>query len=402
MAPIYQLQNLLHSLLGSFLAFASLTNASLFRRPRRVAYRLGSRSAQVVNLLEEMSCGDQEAVDIWRRTGTCCRADEVARAIAAGYRVLGQGIGAETELMTTVIPDSVQDRPNWEQQIAARQSLRPVRRFCEDLRLHSANFGIMEAWVHGSLATLDDLPGYSDFDALILLDQNTCQCPDSLMKLQSYLAALSVNLYLYDPLQHHGLLVITEIDLRAYPQPYFPLELFRYAVPVTGENVPCVSLRCEKKELESAYLSASETVLRMSGQAVRHLTGYDIKAFLQTVVLLPVLYLQLKQGCYYYKRAGLQEAKRDFTPDEWCAVERATELRNQWKYRSVIPENLRNMIGTSINPKLLSNLHRLGSVTSRHTVQRVLGSDYKDRCTELTKAMSGKLIAQGFLENDKE
>jgi len=84
---------------------------------------------------------------------------------------------------------------------------------------------LIGAYVHGSLGTYEEI-AYSDFDALVILKNNVFESPSSLAKVAMKLNTARSIMFGFDPLQHHGWFVLTEVDLKYYCNAYFPADCF--------------------------------------------------------------------------------------------------------------------------------------------------------------------------------
>ena len=58
---------------------------------------------------------------------------------------------------------------------------------------------ITEAWYHGSVGNMDYIHGYSDVDALIVLDAKAVESPEALQEVHRRVLDISRNLYIQDP-----------------------------------------------------------------------------------------------------------------------------------------------------------------------------------------------------------
>ena len=77
-----------------------------------------------------------------------------------------------------------------------------------------------------SLVTLDYIKGFSDADCVIFLNDSTYSSIKSLNTTRKNITTLSKYLYLFDPLQHHGFFITSQLDASYYPQANYPLLLF--------------------------------------------------------------------------------------------------------------------------------------------------------------------------------
>ena len=381
------LQNALHRGLEVFINGYGPTKFSLLKRPSRMVFA----DSKVIDEIDSILCGflTNEQFPIHTSASREVSASEWADCIARGYRTLAKYVSKLSVSPRHPIP--VCSAPNeWFQQLKSSPSREPVREFSRQLYSFSVP-GLIGAWVHGSLGTLDEEVGYSDLDTILLLSAQAVSDAQRLLSLREKLNEPGVQLFLYDPLQHHGFFVITEVDLEAYPEAYFPIKLFKYASPNLRPGQPKLffSSRDDSKERIAAFNEAVQTVITPLPSRISW-SAYAIKAYLQTVILLPALYLQVRDANYLYKRDTFAAAKVDFTEAEWDIIDKATRLRENWKFRSLFPVCIRRCIGLWLNMIALSVLHRVESLLGTRAVLRVIGQDFVTQSQMLAQAMLDK------------
>ncbi len=390
-----ELQVILHELLSTFLSFSSIGLTSLLKRPRHVSYRVERKITKGKKIIQAVGCTDKYILDAWNvcsKESPNITSVQLACIIAYGYKLLNYHFKQPTDKHKVLFPKSDISSSCWREWLVADSRLSNVADFCKSVDLHAQSTGIKQVWVHGSLATMDWIPGYSDFDALIVIDENTCQSIAKLLALQEYVAELSICLYLHDPLQHHGLFVLSEIDFYSYPQCFFPFELFHNGAEVFNDDtMKSIYIRDDFKERKNAFLSAINTIKYLIHDKNDLKYAYDLKAVLQTVVLLPALYLQLKNNQYYYKKNTFSLAKKDFTENEWQIIGDVTRLRIHWSYKSNLSYRVQRLTGRVFNPKFLSTYHRAMSRLDKNSVINIVGNDYRKKCLSLILAMENKL-----------
>ena len=401
---IGRLQTLLHGLLDAFLNFGPVAPLNVVSSAKAIRYRLGQRPSEVVRILNSLGCQEKDTVKAWDKlvaTTNSCSSEDFARALSTGYVFLDSIIHDIETTSAVDLPVSEMDRSTWMARIHTNSACKAVGQFCDHAK-ESHKFGIRQTWVHGSLGTLDGVAGYSDFDALVILHRESYRSASGLFALREHIRDLCACLYLYDPLQHHGLFVVTDTDLQAYPQAYFPLELFRHAIPVAGgETVLRAFLRDDSRERMDSFMGACNTVRMLLARSFGKVTAYDLKSLLQTVVLLPVLYLQLRDGIYRYKKYVYDIAKKDFSDEEWKIIDKITALRGKWKYKSFLSYRMRRKLFRLLGPKVMPVFHRIESVKDTYKVVKYIGKDFDSDVALLVEAMMAKAKTLGVLvKND--
>ncbi len=210
---------------------------------------------------------------------------------------------------------------------------------CHHVHAMSAYLGehlsddLYAAFVHGSLGSYEEM-SYSDFDALVIIK-------DEVMRDQTRLARVARDLHRaigimvdYDPLQHHGWFVLTELDLRYYCEAYFPSVLFRYSKALLPDQPGTINLRPRDahREMKHAFLSLSSTVLRQLKRKNYPTTVYGLKSLLSRFMLLPALYVQVRDGEGVWKADSFDKARTDFSAAAWSSMEIASRIRLNWQY----------------------------------------------------------------------
>lgn len=192
---------------------------------------------------------------------------------------------------------------------------------------------LIGAYVHGSLATYEEIP-FSDFDALVIIKDEVFQSRRTLVRVGEKLNdALSI-MFSFDPLQHHGWFVITELDLRSYPEYYFPSEILRYAkslIPETGHELKINTETSSDLETNSFYEITTSIISRLQKKQYPQ-NIYQLKSLLSQFMLMPSLYLQARNNKGVFKRFSFDQAKMDFTGEEWTIMDEVSSVRKNWSY----------------------------------------------------------------------
>jgi hypothetical protein len=316
---------------------------------------------------------------------------DIAHTIAEGYRAADAlfhnlpGYGLEGQEVAAPEPINTADY-----QREAASYLSPVvglDRFAKrGLRQDLAGF-----FLHGSLATLDYVKDYSDFDTLMILSRQTVIEPERLVAfLGRYRRSLTF-IYRFDPLQHHGHIVLTEIDLDYYPNSFFPLSILEYARSLGGAWGP-LAVRCwdDRAEMRSEFQRVCDVFAGRAAADYRPRNPYDLKEFLSELMLLPALYCQcIGNPCY--KKFSFERARRDFSDREWQVMEEATRVRSSWYYGRK-SGGWRSWVGRCLGaPEVVkrAGLNRSSPVMA--PAKSCLGPDYVEAAARLALAMRRRL-----------
>ena len=258
-------------------------------------------------------------------------------------------------------------------------------------RLLSCNAAdlFLRSIVHGSVATLDDTPGFSDLDLAFVVRRAVLVDPTSLIKLRRVAADVLTSTYAFDPFMHHGPYYLSEIDFVWYPEAKFPLVLFENGFDLLEPEQELAVATRPSEDVTDAMLEAFLGFFRSRTAEFAVRNYYDLELILGSAMLLPALYLQRRTGRFRYKRDTFPVAQRDFSVDEWQPIRKATELRASLPERPKPPAPvvaLAHRIGT---PGLVQwwALRDPRSWRVARKATRKLGSDYPQRVLRLLASM---------------
>ena len=82
-------------------------------------------------------------------------------------------------------------------------------------------------YLHGSLASMDYVKGWSDVDMFIILSRNAVTNKNNLLHIRKTFSRIHNLMKKVDPLQHHGLILDTEIDFKSYTDQIIPSIVFK-------------------------------------------------------------------------------------------------------------------------------------------------------------------------------
>ena len=209
-------------------------------------------------------------------------------------------------------------------------------------------------YLHGSLATKDYVKGWSDADTLAVVSKEAIENPEKLLGLRIKMYYMRHFLYMIDPLQHHGSIIISQYDLDNYCKVYFPVEIFKYAKSFFKEDgISKIRVRdCSSESLAKLFWFVNY-FRRINIQKSYNMSSYDAKNLLHCITLFPTVYLNAK-GIFVYKRLSFEMAKKDFKKEAWEVIDYASSIRRNWKNTGSLPFI---RLGSSINPLLAYRLN---------------------------------------------
>jgi hypothetical protein len=247
---------------------------------------------------------------------------------------------------------------------------------------------LVGAYLHGSVGSGEEIP-YSDLDALAIIKNVVCQDPLVLKKAMKALLNSEKYFYQFDPLQHHGWFILHESDLQAYPEHYLPSAVLNHGQSLFSDQG--LDLEIEpifSKELISKNFENMAAGIRnklSAGSQPRNL--YQQKGLFSQFMLLPALYVQVKEGRGIYKKFSFDLARRDFSDQDWSIMDEISMIRSNWKYSL----NRLQKILLTRNWKIRSYCAKFMPIAIPMDIKSKLTGDFYKRMNDLIVAMKAKL-----------
>ncbi len=229
---------------------------------------------------------------------------------------------------------------------------------------------VIDFLIHGSFATNDYSKGWSDLDTYVIIKSSTLEDPLELIKFKKIINSISQYMYKIDPLQHHGFIFSTEMDLNCYNPFLLPLEVLQNSKSLIKKNTlniktndylnivyPLNHLKninqLFKESYTSGYLNHHQYNNKFLLDSCRDKeTMYQMKYFLSLVMTLPTYYLHAT-GTPTYKKYSFDVVKHKF-PKYWEIIEIASAIRLKWSVKenhpyasNIIPSWLIKDIGSN-------------------------------------------------------
>ena len=206
-----------------------------------------------------------------------------------------------------------------------------VLRMREFLLQDQFNKAFVGVYVHGSLATGEEI-AYSDFDALVIIKNETLRSPSALARACFRLSLARNIMFAMDPLQHHGWFVIPEYQLQVYPESYLPVAALRDAKTITGDTALKLYPKLNPTHARQFFDAICQQLQReLAGNQFRN-NVYQLKSTLSKFFLLPAAYLQARHGRGVSKKESFDIARRELDEDRWRIMDRCSEFREHWQY----------------------------------------------------------------------
>ena len=213
----------------------------------------------------------------------------------------------------------------------------------------------------GSLSSLDYIPGLSDMDTLLIIKRKTLLQPDILKKARKAVLSSLPFFYWVDPLQHHGHIVISEVDLKWYPQTFFPLLLLEEGIPLgaSAQSFQYSDRDCRFERFGNAWIGTSSFMIN-NKRVDRWRDPHQLKMHLQVAQLIPVLLNQVL-GIYRGKPEAFSNLKPHYSKKAWHLIEQSTRMRIDGGYNPITWEKIYKNLVTGRNPRSIQRrARRLG------------------------------------------
>ena len=189
--------------------------------------------------------------------------------------------------------------------------------------------------IQGSFATEDFIPGWSDLDTLVVLNDFIFTSKDTLLEAREELRKLSLLCYSIDPLTHHLFIFVTEFDISYYPQAMMPLVVYENAMHLVGADEIIFNVRDDQNE-------KYEILTKFRNHFQKKIDARDFskdvsnwKNDLAIGMMIPSLVLQ-GEGIYLYKKYSCDEAKKRFKDIDFSAIDEATLIRYKWSVPNLV------------------------------------------------------------------
>lgn len=298
---VVDLQNTLHSVLLQYL------NGSRFRGP--VSKSLLIKAGELLTMGGAADCPNT-----------------VPELIGRGYLRLEQmidgGISNDNPVRHV---GALQDFKEWEKQISESSFLRPALELGSAFRSHAHFF--CYAGIHGSMSTLDYVKGFSDLDTLAIVKTSVVHDPRKIYALRKLMVRITKYMFQMSVFQHHGHLVATEVDLKFYPNVFFPTVLFAYTTRCAGNDLVVCERNDEAETVEQLRAFREQFHSGRFSRVGVDMSLFELVVMNQGILLLPALWCGLV-GQAVYKRYSFDPFYEHFSEDEAEVVRRAEKVRS--------------------------------------------------------------------------
>jgi hypothetical protein len=269
----------------------------------------------------------------------------------------------------------------WQKKVKDRKYLRPVF-LLDDYLKKNISDELVGFYLHGSLASLDYVPGYSDLDAIAIIRKEKRLSKKKMKQINKFP-------FLIDLLQHHPVSILEEKEMENYTRADLPVSLFEKAVALGRSRL---QLTFDVKDFGARKLleEFSQQFENWDFKNYQPKSALELKFFLSMVQLLPALYLQAKTKKWGKKKDSFQRAKGDFDR-EWEIIEKATQARSIWRYSPIFSPRVQDFLLRIPNLERLVWLYGKFLMPIPQEIKKIMDSQMVKEAHNLTQAMIRKI-----------
>ena len=311
--------------------------------------------------------------------------------LTEGYKLLRSLIDAEQRpLRSEEIPVSREFSPA-EYEARGACYFGPVMALARFIRGQMAPYLDM-AILQGSVADMGLSKGYSDLDTFLVLNEATVTHPSRLRRFARLCYRSLGALYRFDPLQHHGHIVATSIDMGYCPEYWLPLPALSDSKLIHRSSDLRAEVRGCLPEARAVFEQSVDGLQRRAGAERSLADPYAFKCLLSGLMLLPARYLQAR-GVFCTKKDSFALARSYLSGVDWAVLDEATTCRRNWPdTRNRWADSLTS-VASHFSPHVVKRIQRaaLGSAPQEHIKQYAAGMN--ERAAKLAVEMHARFWA---------
>ena len=286
---------------------------------------------------------------------SCCleldgdnRSLEIASHLSANFKLLSN-YKIDQKIITEYQPEKFSLKSY--QDLKDDEYLKEINHIYEFVNKYLGKY-ITNFIIHGSLATFDFSKGWSDVDTFVVLQNSTLLSPKKLYEFRALCLNLKKLFYKLCPLQHHGLIVFSEDDLRNYSSFFIPHQILNSSIELLN-SAPKVVLKIKsdrelsdelltikrleslKKDIEKAIVSGKlchhpykreclENNFKNSKNSMRQFFW-----LLGNIMTMPA-YLLTAIGKPCEKKYSFKKAEKLYSRESLDFIESVSKIRTEW------------------------------------------------------------------------
>lgn len=367
-----EIQELLNIILYSYMTSTSLTPIGIIFYPLFNKIARFNRFQKTVKILKATAnrYSFLSFEKICERYLTTKKTKYLPLIIKEGYQVLNKTLSCKSDSVLYPCPAALMPLPNND---ALLTRLFRMQNFIQE----SLSEDLCLMVVHESFAYGDFIPGYSDCDLYAIIKKDVLFSVPRLEKLRCQMIKISSYLYSMDFFQHHGVLLCTEIDLKAYPGNFLPLFLVARGRKLSGQCCNIIAFETKNKiALFKAFVSRVKGIRKLLEK--KDLDLFSVKNLFQNMVMLPVNFYTLKDRRGIDKKEALSRFKKEYPELYAKALHPITRIRSEWpEYRSY-PSNFSALM-FHLNPEAYRFFMRIQNRQIDQWILYILGEGWIKR-----------------------
>ena len=183
--------------------------------------------------------------------------------------------------------------------------------------------------VHGSVAT-QEIINFSDFDGLLIVNDQFKNSND----LKKFISESMTLIHQFDPLQHHEWFIIYKSQLNDYPQNYLPYEILynsKLLYPTSSKEI-----KLEIKTIpdyKKTFNNLTNGIRKKIPTINKYRTAFQLKSYLSQIMLIPAMYLAVKEVKGIDKKQSFKLIKEKFSDELLFPIQVASKIREEWDYK---------------------------------------------------------------------
>lgn len=260
-----------------------------------------------------------------------------------------------------------------------------VNEICSFLTHHLSD-SLLMAVVHGSIAS-DEVINYSDFDGLVVVKNEVFNDNSSITHVAKLLNEAYALLLKFDPLQHHGWIVLSEKDMVCWPDNIFPHVLFNHSKSLLNYSTKIAANFYYSIDASNNHLRfTAEKLINFLNQRGFPNDMFTLKSILSEFMLLPALYFQTKQGKCIGKKESFTLLYREFDISEIQVMDEVSEIRALWPDCKL---NFKDWHPAFVN--LSTRKKQINGMTVSFDIRKILTEELKIKMVNFANHLTNRL-----------
>ncbi|MDO8660306.1 MAG: nucleotidyltransferase domain-containing protein, partial [Candidatus Woesearchaeota archaeon] len=228
-----------------------------------------------------------------------------------------------------------------------QERLKALVELHDELRKHDEVF--LALILQGSCANLD-FTNFSDIDCIVVLRKKVLQNPTLLIHARNIIVSCRIYLDLFQPWNHHGFMIWSELDLENYRESLLPVALLKKSVLFSEGNT--LFLHAISESEENLKVKVSKLIKKC--ERIKAMKPKNITELLDKIascVLIPTLYLALQKK-YTTKKDSFKQFLPLLSKTNQKMFWQVASVWKSWPFKESTPYGIRKRAHKLINPLL--------------------------------------------------